>query len=77
MHEHLSRLHDGDLEIHAATALLDRLLGDLEARDRWTRYQLAGDVLRGNPTPDDGFSLRILERLEGVQREPGFDPLAS
>ena len=39
--------------------------------------KLVGDALRGNPTPDDGFSMRLFERMkrEGVKREPGFDPL--
>jgi len=37
----------------------------------------AGDALRGNSTPDDGFSIRIFERMkrEGVKIEPGYDPL--
>jgi hypothetical protein len=35
-------------------------------------------VLRGNSTPDDGFSIRIFDRMrkEGVEIEPGYDPLA-
>ena len=39
-------------------------------------YGLAGDALRGS-TPDDGFSIRIFERMkrEGVKIEPGYDPL--
>jgi hypothetical protein len=34
-------------------------------------------VLRGNSTPDDGFSARIFERMrrEGATIEKGFDPL--
>jgi hypothetical protein len=46
-------------------------------RDRYTLYGLAGDALRGNSTPDDGFSQRIFERMrnEGARIEPGFDPL--
>jgi negative regulator of sigma E activity len=40
-------------------------------------YALIGDVLRGNPTPDDAYTQRILARLrrEAAHIEPGFDPL--
>jgi negative regulator of sigma E activity len=76
MNESLSRLHDEDLPLEEARALVARTANDPAARDRWTRYQLIGDVIRGNTTPDDGFTQRILVRLEGVSPEPGYDPLA-
>ncbi len=76
MYERMSRLHDGDLDLVATRELLRDVGGDVAARDRWTRYQLAGDVIRGNITPDDGFTLRILARLATVEQQPGYDPLA-
>jgi negative regulator of sigma E activity len=75
LHESLSALADGLLERDAARGVIARASDDAEARDRWTRYALIGDALRGNATPDDGFSPRVLERLRGARREPGFDPL--
>ena len=33
-----------------------RSLARIRTRDRYTVYGLVGDVLRGNPTPDDGFT---------------------
>lgn len=76
MTEALSRLHDEDLPLEAARQLVAEVARDAVLRDRWTRYQLAGDVIRGNTTPDDGFTRRILARLQGVKPEPGYDPLA-
>jgi hypothetical protein len=40
-------------------------------------YGLIGDVLRGNSTPDDGFSIRIFQRMQdaSVEIERGYDPL--
>ena len=54
------------------------MASDADQRDRYTLYGLVGDVLRGNSTPDDGFSMRIFERMraEGTKIEPGYDPLA-
>jgi negative regulator of sigma E activity len=69
---------NGELDAADASATLDTLAGDADQRDRYTLYGLIGDVLRGNSTPDDGFSVRIFERLraEGVKVEDGYDPLA-
>jgi negative regulator of sigma E activity len=63
--EEVSRLLDGDLEVDRARGVVATFDGcDSEtARDAWTRYALIGDTLRGNPTPDDGFTARILARL--------------
>jgi negative regulator of sigma E activity len=73
----VSRMLDGDLagdELKTALAALD---GDADRRDRYTLYGLVGDVLRGNGTPDDGFSMRIFKRMagEGTRIEPGYDPM--
>ena len=72
-----SQLLDGQLEPAEVETALEELGADPDARDRYTVYGLVGDVLRGNPTPDDGFSRRIFERMqrEGARIEPDFDPL--
>jgi negative regulator of sigma E activity len=69
---------DGDLSADELKAALAAAAGDRHQRDRYTLYALVGDVLRGNSTPDDGFSKRIFERMraEGAKIEPGYDPLA-
>ncbi len=67
----VSRLLDGQLDDAAVKPVLDEVAGDAGMRDRFTIYGLIGDTLRGNGTPDDGFTLRILERIkrEGVKME--------
>ncbi|HET9734443.1 MAG TPA: sigma-E factor negative regulatory protein [Burkholderiales bacterium] len=74
----VSLLLDGELEPQEVAPSLAQVAADAGLRDRFTLYGLAGDALRGNGTPDDGFSRRIFERMrrEGVAIEPGFDPLA-
>ena len=73
----VSLLLDGQLEPAEVKPALEELAADAALRDRYTLYGLAGDALRGNPTPDDGFSIRIFERMkrEAVRIEPGYDPL--
>ena len=73
----VSRILDGDLPADELKAALDAVAGDADKRDRYTLYGLVGDVLRGNSTPDDGFSKRIFERMraEGTKIEAGYDPL--
>jgi negative regulator of sigma E activity len=74
----VSLLLDGELPPQEGEPALARVAADAALRDRFTLYGLAGDALRGNGTPDDGFSRRIFERMrrEGAKIEPGFDPLA-
>ena len=74
----VSRILDGDLSGDELKARLAAVAKDPEQRDRYTVYGLVGDVLRGNSTPDDGFSMRIFERMraEGTKIEPGYDALA-
>jgi negative regulator of sigma E activity len=74
----VSLLLDGQLESGEVKPALDELACAPALRDRYTVYGLVGDALRGNGTPDDGFTLRMLERMrrEQVRIEPGFDPLA-
>ena len=75
----VSQLLDGQLSNEETRAALDELAADHDQRDRFTIYALIGDALRGNPTPDDAYTHRILERMrrEGVTIEPAFDPLKS
>jgi negative regulator of sigma E activity len=78
MPEKISRLLDGQLEPGNLEQVLRDLAADPVSRDRFTLYTLLGDVLRGNSTPDDGYTLRLLDRLRqaGVRIEPGYDPLS-
>jgi negative regulator of sigma E activity len=77
MSEKISELLNGQLGDRETKDALNELTSDAQARDRFTLYGLIGDVLRGNSTPDDGYSKRIFERIkrEGVKPEDGFDPL--
>ena len=74
----VSKLLDGQLEAEDAKRVLEETAAQPALRDRYTIYGLVGDALRGNSTPDDGFSLRILQRMqaERVRIEPWYDPLA-
>ena len=74
----VSRILDGDLAGDELNTTLAEVAKHPDQRDRYTLYGLVGDVLRGNSTPDDGFSKRIFERMraEGTKIEPGYDPLA-
>jgi len=73
----VSLLLDGQLEADQVKAALGEVAADATLRDRYTLYGLAGDALRGNSTPDDGFSQRIFARMrmERARIEPGYDPL--
>ena len=73
----VSRLLDGQLAPGEEKAAIDEVTANAALRDRYTLYGLVGDALRGNSTPDDGFSARIFKRMrdEQVKIEPGFDPL--
>ncbi len=48
---------------------LDEIAADSRLRDRYTLYGLVGDALRGNSTPDDGFSQRIFERINALKKQ--------
>ena len=74
----VSVLLDGQLDPQEVKPVLDEVASDPALRDRYTIYGLVGDVLRGNSTPDDGFTIRILDRmrLQGAHIEPGYDPIA-
>lgn len=74
----VSMLLDSQLSPEEVPAVLRAVGSDPQLRDRYTVYGLVGDALRGLSVPDDGFSVRIFNRLrrEGIKIEPGFDPLA-
>lgn len=74
----VSLLLDGQLAAHEVKDALDETTADPGLRDRYTVYRLVGDALRGNSTPDDGYSIRIFDRIrrEGMRIESGYDPLA-
>ncbi len=74
----VSLLLDGQLAPDEVKAALDETVGNAGLRDRFTVYRLLGDALRGNSTPDDGYSERIFARMrrDGSRIEPGYDPLA-
>ena len=59
-----SRLLDGDLTAAELSALLERLKHDAGLRDEIAAQQLIRDGLAGLRTPDDGYTLRILARLD-------------
>ena len=74
----VSLLLDGQLPADQAQDALTETAADNHLRDRFTVYGLVGDALRGNATPDDGFTQRLLERMrrEGIRRDDSYDPLA-
>jgi negative regulator of sigma E activity len=60
----VSRLLDGDLTQEETTEALNSVASDADERDRVTVYTLIGDTLRGNSTPDDGYTKRIMDRIK-------------
>lgn len=74
----VSLLLDGQLDSAEVKPALDEVASNPALRDRYTVYGLVGDAVRGNSTPDDGFTVRILQRIreQDVRIEPGYDPLA-
>jgi negative regulator of sigma E activity len=65
----LSRFLDSDLDAHECAALLDRLRTDAAARDRLTVLQLVRDAVTGVRALDDGYTLRILERVRRTRAQ--------
>jgi len=73
----VSQLLDGQIKDALVKPVLEEIANDALSRDRYTVYGLIGDTLRGNSTPDDGFTQRILERMkrEGARIDADYDPL--
>ena len=70
--EHVSALCDGELDAHSLDALLAQCRGRDEPLAQWQRYQLIGDVLRGQGAapgaraPQD-FLAALNQRLDAEQ----------
>lgn len=76
--QQLSALVDGDLAPDQAGFLLRRLGHDAELAGRWQRWQLIGDVLRGQPVAAlaggaDGFPAQV---AAAVSREAPRQPVS-
>ena len=73
----VSLLLDGQLPVDRTKQALEETAAGAQLRDRYTLYGLVGDALRGNATPDDGFTQRLLERMrhEGIRRDDSYGPL--
>jgi negative regulator of sigma E activity len=76
MNEKLSLLMDSEVEANEISSLVELLKNNPAARDEWTVMQMIGDATRGLAVADDGFSVRIIEKLNGVEIDPSYDPLA-
>lgn len=59
----VSRFLDSDLSVAECARLLERLRADPVARDELTVQQLVRDAAAGVRALDDGYTLRILQRL--------------
>ena len=70
--ETLSAFLDDELPPERVAELLSSLEpgapGAADARDRLTTMQLIKDAVAGIEAPDDGFTLRILRRLDAHRR---------
>jgi sigma-E factor negative regulatory protein RseA len=73
--EEISAYIDSESVAEEADALVDTLRHESDARNDWFLYHLVGDAMRGQPIIDDGFSIRILEKLKTVEIDPFYDPL--
>jgi hypothetical protein len=73
--DNLSAFLDDELPPARVGELLDALRADApdadERRDRLTVLQLIKDAVGGVEAPDDGFTLRILRRLDAHRRGGG------
>jgi sigma-E factor negative regulatory protein RseA len=63
MKSDVSALMDSALEDRTGQRLVDRLGGDAELRQAWSRYHLIGDALRGTPECGVDITARVLARL--------------
>jgi len=64
--ERISALTDEEASEFEVRRLLAELAGDAETRDRWARYYLMGDAMRGElpAAVDPQFRARIMGRIE-------------
>ncbi|VAX00014.1 hypothetical protein MNBD_GAMMA20-1829 [hydrothermal vent metagenome] len=64
--ERLSSLLDGELDDTQQRHAVDALGGDVEARERWERFHLAGDALHGDLAEaiDPRFAARVMAAID-------------
>jgi len=74
--EWLSRFIDQDTDRFQTAAVLDRLVQDRAWRDRWSRYHLIRDALRGElvVVPPAALAMRIAARLAVAPTAPPTVP---
>jgi negative regulator of sigma E activity len=65
----ISGLLDNSIDRDQLVQLLDALESSAELRDRVSTYQFVNDTTAGHRVLDNGYSKRIIERL---QAEPGW-----
>ena len=63
MKDTISALMDGELARGDATATLQSLATEGEARETWRDFHLIGDAMRETPSLSPGFNARLLSRL--------------
>ncbi|HRP94925.1 MAG TPA: sigma-E factor negative regulatory protein [Rhodocyclaceae bacterium] len=63
MKDQLSALLDGDLDDQSSRTVVDSMCRDAALRDKWDKYCLIGDVLRGERAGAPDFASRVMERL--------------
>ena len=59
MSERLSTLIDGELARMRERRAVDEFAGDREQRERWARYHLIGDAMRGDVEPGADLAGRV------------------
>lgn len=69
--EHLSALVDDEAGDFERRRTLDGLVADQDSRERWGRYHLIGDVMRGDAPValDVGFADRVLAAIQDEEME--------
>jgi negative regulator of sigma E activity len=65
----VSQMLDGELDGALLKRVLDAMVADAQRRDRYNVYGLISDALRGNSTPDDRFTQRILARIRNERSD--------
>lgn len=63
MKDQLSALLDGDLDDESSRTVLDSMCRDAALRDKWEKYCLIGDVLRGDRAVTPDFTSRVMASL--------------
>ena len=64
MKSRISALMDDELEQHEASAPLDALRAEGDARESWRCYHLIGDAMRESRMLSGGFAARVAAHLE-------------